>query len=474
VHPEKTELPLASDASEHETRVGELLGGKYELLRKVGEGGMGEVYEARHTQLGRRFAVKLLHPELLSSKRMLRRFSREVLAVSQLENDHVVPALDCGYTADGGPYYVMEFLRGRDLRQLLREEAPLATQRAVRLVIDVCRGLSAAHRAGLVHRDLKPENVFVVRCDDGGEAGKVLDFGLVQLAGGSSTTHAGALVGTIRYMAPEQARGDQPVDQRADVYAVGAILYECLAGRPPHPGSSAEEVLFNRMNQPARSLGEQREGLPEGLEGVVQHALSSTPDERYQSALELATALVPFAGTPVAGLDTSYPLRTAELESVDGSTITCDMELPAPRPKTARFERRHWLGIAAVCAISGVLVGQSAERWLERRALQGVSSQRKPAVAFPPVISVAPAADSDPRRFSPALPAASARTALASVEAPRSAPSSTSNRNPSANRRLASPAGAGAAERPKVPTPTPTPDSYFDHVNPYTGSKGAE
>ncbi|HVR18538.1 MAG TPA: serine/threonine-protein kinase, partial [Polyangiaceae bacterium] len=335
-----------ANVEEHEnaSRAGEVLDGRYQLLRKVGEGGMGEVYEARHVQLGRRFAVKVLHPELVASTRMLRRFSREVLAVSRLENDYLVPALDCGYTRQGGPYYVMEFLRGEDLRKLLHTEAPLATRRAVKLVIDACRGLTLAHSSGLVHRDLKPENVFVVRREDGEERARVLDFGLVQLGSGSSSTQLGSLVGTVRYMAPEQARTDSSIDQRADVYALGAILYECLCGKPPHAGSCVEEVLFHRMNDVPAPLSALRPGIPEALERCVFKALARSRDDRFDNVLELARALLPYAGPEVGAIETSYALRAPD--DTPEAEVTSDLdEALQPTRRSATF-RRYGMVIA--------------------------------------------------------------------------------------------------------------------------------
>ncbi|MET0795570.1 MAG: protein kinase [Polyangiaceae bacterium] len=277
------------------SRFGEILDGRYELGRKIGEGGMGEVYEARHRVLGRRFAVKLMHPELVRSNRMLRRFSRESLSASRIESEHVVAVLDCGHLSDGAPYFAMEYLFGQNLRCALREGGQLHAPRAVRLALQVCRGLHAAHELGLVHRDLKPENIFIVRKDDGRECAKILDFGVVQTNGGNSTARAGALIGTLRYMAPEQARGDERVDQRADLYALGTILYECLAGVVAHPGKNTEEVLFNVMSRDAVPLRELRPELHEGLASAVHRCLEREPDKRFQSAAALIDALESYA-----------------------------------------------------------------------------------------------------------------------------------------------------------------------------------
>jgi serine/threonine protein kinase len=193
--------------------IGASVGGTYRVLALLGAGGMGEVYEVEHERLHRRFALKILRGALYGKG--LERFRREARAVARLESEHVVSAIDCGELADGTPYFVMERLRGRDLRHLLEDLGQLPIPRAVRLVQDACRGVAAAHRAGLVHRDLKPENLFVVERENGEELCKVLDFGVAKLEAASSTEN-GSLIGTVKYMAPEQLVDGSKVDARAD------------------------------------------------------------------------------------------------------------------------------------------------------------------------------------------------------------------------------------------------------------------
>lgn len=333
-------------AEESLSRVGEVLEGRYELVRKIGEGGMGEVYEARHRILGRRFAVKLLHPELVRSNRMLRRFSRESLSASRLEHEHVVAVLDCGHLPDGAPYFVMEFLRGQDLRTVLRETGQLSVPRSVRLMIQACRGLQAAHELGLVHRDLKPENLFIERRDGARECTKILDFGVVQTSGGNSTAHTGALVGTLRYMAPEQARGDARLDPRADLYALGAILYECLTGVVPHPGRNTEEVLFHIMTENPVPLRDFRSSLDPNLEATVLRSLRRNVEERFQSAAELAEALTPYADDATKRL--SIAAHANEYTRADETLSNSPVTDSRPRPRSgdsATKLRLYWLAV---------------------------------------------------------------------------------------------------------------------------------
>ncbi len=324
---------------------------------------MGEVYEARHRVLGRRFAIKLLHPELARSQRMLRRFSREALSASRIENDHVVAIADCGHLPGGAPYYVMDFLRGRDLRNLLRECGPLPIPRAARLVRQICVGLAAAHELGLVHRDLKPENIFVERRDDGQDCAKILDFGVVQTQGGNSTARPGALIGTLRYMAPEQARGDAALDHRADLYAVGSILYECLTGKVPHPGRNAEEVLFNIMTQSPVSVDELRADVPSDLVNIARRALSKDPRGRFQSAVEFAQALSAHTGPNIVERYSHHRYQGAKHEpTIDGRAHALNGAASVTKSMGALFAwRTHW-GVLAAIAVVLVAVFCTASR----------------------------------------------------------------------------------------------------------------
>jgi eukaryotic-like serine/threonine-protein kinase len=283
--------------NESRKRTGEILAERYQLLERIGEGGMGEVYVARHLVLGRRFAVKLIHPKLVRSANLLRRFSCEALAAGRLESDHVVAVTDCGHTGDGSPFYVMELLKGADLRQLLRRAGPLPLQKVLGIVLDVCRGLSAAHANGLVHRDLKPENIFVVTRDDGSQSAKILDFGVVQLRDESSSSRPGTLIGTVKYMSPEQVLAEGSVDARADIYALGVIVYECLSGQVPFVGGSTEEVLFRILNGAIKPLRDSTGELPDGFEESVMRALARSPGDRYSTIADFAQSLLRFRGS---------------------------------------------------------------------------------------------------------------------------------------------------------------------------------
>jgi len=288
--------PHAEDASEQrpDRRIGQLVDGKYFILRRLACGGMGSVYEARHSVVGRHFALKFLHEQYAQRSSMVQRFLREAQAAGSIASEHVISVLDYG-SADGAPYLVMELVRGQDLRELLIEHQRLEEQRAVRIVLDACRGLALAHDRGLVHRDLKPANICVTQRADGKEMAKVIDFGVAKLRDGVDLSEEGTLIGTVGYMSPEQFTDHRHLDARADIYALGVILYQALAGHPPHQ-CSRSELLYRIVSVDPPPLSQLCPELSPGLSEVVQRALARNKDERYPSARELGRALEPYAG----------------------------------------------------------------------------------------------------------------------------------------------------------------------------------
>jgi serine/threonine protein kinase len=291
-------VPLEDAPEGEDPLVGRLLAESYEVTRVLGEGGMGRVYEARHRRLtGKRFAVKLLHPDLARQPDVVTRFQREAEAASAISHPNVVGVHDVNVTDDGQPYIVAELLSGEELGMYLDRVGTLVPADAVRIVRQICKALQAAHDKGVVHRDVKPENVFltgdVTRLDT--TLVKVLDFGIskVASAGGESLTKTGMVMGTPDYMAPEQARGDR-VDARADVYAVGAILYRALTGRKPFEGLDPMATLTAVLVQEPGRPTTLNPGVPLALELVVQRAMAKNPADRYQTMVELDRELAAF------------------------------------------------------------------------------------------------------------------------------------------------------------------------------------
>lgn len=331
---------------------------RYRVVELIGAGAMGTVYRAEHLKLGTSFALKVLRPELLDDARMVERFSRESRAAASVVSEHVVPIVDSGTLPEGLPYFVMQLLPGSDLRALLAAQGPLTPARAVNLAIDACRGLAAAHAVGLVHRDLKPANLFVTRGDDGRDVVKILDFGVAKHLD-SNTTRPGALIGTARYMAPEQIGLEVPVGPATDLFALGVILYECIAGDVPFAGDTAERVLYKTMTSDPVPLAERCQGLPPGLSEIVSRALQKDPTRRFTSALAFAEALLPFAGPRRAAeaFDAEVP---ADSERGAGSDTTISEEgrtrmdvstAARVRPRPSAFV------VGAVAALAGCVLG---------------------------------------------------------------------------------------------------------------------
>jgi serine/threonine-protein kinase len=266
--------------------------GPYTLVRKLGSGGMGEVYLAEHRLLKRPCAVKLIRPDKAADPRLLQRFEREVQATAGLTHPNAVQVFDYGHAPDGTFYYVMEYLPGLTLQELVEQHGPLPPGRAVYLLRQVCGALREAHAAGLIHRDVKPGKVIV--CERGGtpDVAKLLDFGLVRDVGGGGAelTGDGVVTGTPAYMSPEQAGGGA-VDARADIYAVGGLAYFLLTGRPPFADRSALKVVAAHLYESPAPPSRQRPEVPADLEAVVLRCLAKAPADRFPDVASLDAAL---------------------------------------------------------------------------------------------------------------------------------------------------------------------------------------
>jgi eukaryotic-like serine/threonine-protein kinase len=284
--------------------------GKYQIVRALGVGGMGSVYEAVHTGIGKAVALKTMNAALASDPRSEQRFLREAAAASRLEHPHVVDVTDFG--ADHGIIYiVMELMRGEDLAALVqRAPAGLDGSFVADVMLPVCAGVFAAHEKGVIHRDLKPQNIFLARTALGDVVPKVLDFGISKLVGekdqaASNLTNSGSVMGTTHYLSPEQVTG-QPLDGRSDEFALGVILYECLTGRRPHEGDTIFTIMRaiseGRFIRPMQL----RPDLHPALEAVVLRSMSVRPDNRYPTVHGLGRALLPFASPKGRVMWTEY------------------------------------------------------------------------------------------------------------------------------------------------------------------------
>ncbi len=269
--------------------------GQYLLRRPLGHGGMGEVYLAEHRLLKRPSVIKVIRPDRSTDANMLARFEREVKILATLTHWNTVEVYDYGHTPDGTFYFVMEYLPGSNLSELVKSCGPLPPGRAVFLIAQVCRGLREAHAGGLIHRDIKPSNIMATERGGLNDVAKLLDFGLVfdpgRLTESGKLTHETAILGTPHYMSPEQARGET-VDGRSDIYALGVTLYFLLVGRPPFNSKAVVEVLAAHLSTPPQSLRELNADIPADLDAVVLKCLAKLPVDRFQSVRELELALL--------------------------------------------------------------------------------------------------------------------------------------------------------------------------------------
>jgi len=292
-------LPLPQpqpQEQQFDSLIGTVLAGRYEVVRRIGEGGMGAVYEAKHALIGKRVAVKVLLEKFHAKSDFVARLLQEARLASSIGHQNIVDVTDFGTTDDGRSFVVMEFLDGESLADLERREAPLPIERSLRIARQAASALGAAHAKGIFHRDVKPENLYLVRRGDA-DFVKVVDFGISKAVkpGGDDgaeayrLTHTGLLLGTPLYMSPEQARGDEDLDHRADIWALGVLLYECLTGEVPFRANNylqiISQVLTHEPLSPSRLRPEL--GIPDAVDAVVMRAMEKDRARRYQTMAEL-------------------------------------------------------------------------------------------------------------------------------------------------------------------------------------------
>jgi serine/threonine protein kinase len=272
--------------------VGHIIGERYHVLAKLGHGGMGEVYLAEHVKIGRKAAIKVLHPALRGDTDAISRFGREAANAGRINHPHVADIYDFEETRDGLIYLAMEYVPGEPLSHMLGREGAFPVERTIRIGIQIADALSAAHAIGVVHRDLKPDNIIVGRTREGHDFAKVVDFGIAKAAQSSTQnlTRTGFVIGTLRYMSPEQLVGD-PVDGRSDLYALGSILYELLVGERAFDGPSGEVVISRRLTEPPPQPRGRNPGVPQELDEIVVRLLARSPADRFGTAEELRETL---------------------------------------------------------------------------------------------------------------------------------------------------------------------------------------
>jgi len=430
---------VADDSLPTNVKPGDILAGKYRVNKVLGAGGMGVVVQATHIVLEDKVALKFLLPEFVENEAVSARFLREAQAAVRIKSPNVARVVDVGTLESGAPFMVMEYLSGRDLGQELDAIGPFSVETAAKFALQACEALASAHASGIIHRDIKPANLFITQNADGSPLLKVLDFGISKVAdatGVSNLTRTHAAMGSPTYMSPEQMRSAKDVDSRADIWSLGVVIFEMVAGTLPFNAESMPQLVALVLESEAPSLRDARPDVDEAFDELVTRCLQKDTSKRFQDVAELASALAPFAG------ETGYEsarrihriLNAGSSELLDKSTTdpkAKDTTRKATNPRIASststsFERTYPSApqnrIAIFAALGGgVAVICFAAIWF---ATQGLRSDVPVSAAQPPVIpSESSAAQtveaSTPMASAPvvAAPSASAPVAAETAEA---------------------------------------------------------
>ncbi|QQR91895.1 MAG: serine/threonine protein kinase [Myxococcales bacterium] len=360
---------MAVQGTDVDPLLGVVVSGRYKILRRIGEGGMGIVYEAQHVVIEKRVALKVLRDDFSKRPEVVERFRQEARSASRIGHDNIIDISDFGEIPNGASYFVMEMLDGEDLAMRLEREGLLDPFDAVDVILQCCRGLGAAHAKGIVHRDMKPENIFLIEREGRSGFVKLVDFGIAKMSDletagepGRKLTKTGMIFGTPEYMSPEQA-GGKSLDHRVDVYALGVILYELLVGRVPFVGDTFMGILTQHMFEqppPLREINPKVEVAPE-LEGIVYKAMSKDPLDRFQTMDEMSMALQRAMGLEAPDLSGRFNLsstsgvmrRTSSGRFVrstpSGVQAFADTQyLPGER----KINGKLWIAVGAVLALA--------------------------------------------------------------------------------------------------------------------------
>jgi eukaryotic-like serine/threonine-protein kinase len=373
--------------------------GRYHLVRCIGQGASGTVFEAVHRSLGRRVAVKIWHappPNTADAEKATRRFFREGRAAARVHHPHVVDVYDVG-VEDGVPFLVMELVEGESLAQRLRRETKMSLEGAIEILLPVLSAVAELHAAGIVHRDIKPANILLVR---GELFAKLADFGVSRFDDGSpSITRSGAVIGTPAYMAPELLQGRAPASDRSDVYALGATLYECVTGETPFQGATEYALMHAVVSAAVTPPSARDRSLPEALDAVVLRAMQRDPEARYGSVDELAEALLPFAPPPVA-------TRWRSAFSLPGTRLEWEADAAGLRSRRAgdNHRRPRIAGIVPLALVAGAFAGlfAGARMVAARRPASPPSTVRVAAATEAPTAFVPAAATAGATQAPPA------------------------------------------------------------------------
>ena len=444
----------------NEPREGDVLAGKFRIERVLGVGGMGMVVSAMHIHLDERVAIKFLLPEALANAEAVARFGREARAAVKIKSEHVARVIDVGALETGAPYMVMELLRGNDLSVVIRDQGALPVHVAVQYVLQACEALAEAHAIGIVHRDLKPANLFLTARADGSPCIKVLDFGISKVASASGSgsdmgmTRTQSIMGSPLYMSPEQMASSRDVDQRADVWAIGCVLYELMTGRVPFEAETMPQLCTLILHQEPPHPRSVRPEVPDALAEAILRCLRKDRAQRYHNVAALAMDLAAFS--PDTGPRSAERISRVLSSSGLSSTALASSNFPAHTAasntgsqawgttQVARSNRAVWLGalVAGVLGAGGVIAWKASSH--PAPASPDVSAAAAPAGKPPPHVEATPVAPIPPVppaivEATPAAQPAPPASASTPSNAPKAAPRVTAKAKPADGK--AKPAG---------------------------------
>ncbi|MCC6747295.1 MAG: serine/threonine protein kinase [Deltaproteobacteria bacterium] len=354
-------LSILGEIAEDPGLVGQVVAGRYRVLKKMGEGGMGTVYLAEHMAIEKKVALKVLLQEYARKQDLKERFLQEAKAAARIGHENIVDITDFGTTPDGSVFFAMEFLEGRDLSQVIRKDGPMAWARAKPILLQICRALGAAHSKEIIHRDMKPENIYLIEREGRRDFAKLLDFGIAKVAGvGDSErrlTRTGMIFGTPEYMSPEQAQGHKP-DHRVDIYAVGVIMYEMLTGEVPFKADTFMGILTKHIFEqpvPPTKL-KPTLGIPGEVEAIVLKAMSKDREERFRSMAEMAAAIAQASGRMTRPTGDSQAVPRIMTPLFTATSMSPSESLPALPATTTDVPEVVPSSRGKILAILGVLV----------------------------------------------------------------------------------------------------------------------
>jgi len=475
--------------------IGKVLTGKYRIDEKLSEGGMGAVYRGTHVLMDKTVAIKVLRPSLAADEKIVARFSREARAASRITHPNALSVTDFGESEDGIVFLVMEFLSGRTLKDVIREQGPLPLQRVVEISYQVADALKAAHDQGVVHRDLKSDNIMLISTAVG-EHAKVLDFGIAKInepdTPDSELTAPNLVIGTPQYMSPEQCSQAGEIDSRSDIYSFGVILYEMLVGHVPFTGESPTIVMMRHLQDPVPSVLDERNDIPPSIGHIIGRAMAKAPSNRYQHITDLLEDLTIAAGIPLRSASGSVnldsrvetPPRITTVDEADEITVVRPREAPVstrrapvtvpiqpPAPAVASFKPVRILIPAAVALLVVFAViyaftrnsATSENRNVNQPGLVADPNSQPVQVASPPTGFAESSIPSGGNINSPNANAnknVNASPTITPLEDVTPPPASNANSNSSnSNRQAPLPPPTRTVSPVEVPMPSPPPAS---------------